>query len=442
VDLIWKLIGQYEKAKVASQRMIDLARSLVAEYPNEPKYLAARGQAHLRVGNAYGYMHQHIESEGPLLQAAADFQYLIDQVADDGPYRQALVGVLSNLGLMCSKRNRLDQAESFYQHAIQVAQSVPEPLASSPEVLTSHAGALSNWAMFAHEQGRPHQALALLEKAIALEKQSLENWPDHPEAREFLYAHYWHVADVSLSTGAVESAAKTVETMIQEFLDRLQAYHHGAQFLLRCAELAETSADSAAASQSEMGRQTAAAYRERARELVAEAAKATNPTPEALDRFAWFLSTCKDKSFRDAPRALELARKAVDLAPKRSTNWLGLALAYYRTDDLPRAQEALEKSIELYPEGRGASDPYSGFVGTLIEAKLGHVEKAREWYTHAARCCEPGTPSDPNIAEIAAEAQQVVDALDETRLRNTDNNGIIQTEHDQATEFTEKNAEI
>jgi tetratricopeptide (TPR) repeat protein len=304
-------------------------------------------------------------------------------------------------------------------------------------VLTSHAGALSNWATLAHEQGRPHQALALLEKAIALEKQSLENWPDYPEAREFLYAHYWHVADVSLSTGAVDRAAKTVETMIREFPDRLQAYHHGAQFLLRCAELAETSADSAAAAQSETRRQTAATYREQARELVAEAAKAMKHTPEALDRFAWFLSTYKDKSFRDAPRALELAKKAVDLAPKRSTNWLGLSLAYYRMEDLQRAKEALDTSIELYPDGIGANDPYSGFVGTLIEAKLGHPDKARKWYANAARCCAPGTPSDPNIAEIAAEAQQVIDSLDGKKLRKTDNDGSSQTENDQATEVTE-----
>ena len=416
---IWQLIGQYEKIMAANERTFELVRPLVAASPNEPKYLAARGRAYLGLGNAHASMHQHVDSEQPFLHATADFHHLIDHFSDDGPYREGLAATLNGLGLMCSKLNRWEEAETYYQQAIQVAESVPEPLASSPEVLTNHAGTLSNWAILAHEQGRPLQALELLEKAIVIEKRSLEKWPSNPVARDFLYAHYWNMADASLSAGRVDKAVNTVESMIQEFPDRLQAYQSGAQFLLRCAELAEaapTCAESAEPAQQNvpmpLSPNAVAAYRQRAHELVAEASVATNPTPEVLDRFAWFLLTCKDKSLRDAPRALELAKKGVHLVPKRFTNWLTLALACYRLNDLQHAKEALENSIELYPDGRGATDPYSGFVGTLIEAKLGHADKAREWYATAAHCCGPGETSDANLVEIAIEAKEVIDALD------------------------------
>jgi hypothetical protein len=230
--------------------------------------------------------------------------------------------------------------------------------------------------------------------------------------------------------------------MAQEFPDRLQAYHSGAQFLLRCAELVETNQSSINSVVSDSKRAglssapaaatdglaasaidgtaermpDAGAYRQRARELIAKASLATNPTPEALDRFAWFLLTCKDTSFRDTRRALELAKKGVQLVPERFANRLTLALAYYRADDLQHAKEALEKHMQLYPAGRAAGDPYCAFVATLIEAKLGHTNKARECYALAAYCCGPGETSDPNLIDIAREAKGVIESLNENTV--------------------------
>jgi hypothetical protein len=86
-------------------------------------------------------------------------------------------------------------------------------------------------------------------------------------------------------------------------------------------------------------------------------------------------------------------------------------LAYYRLNDLQLAKQALEKHSQLYPDGRAATDPYCAFVATLIEAKLGHTDKARELYAMAAHCCGPGPPSDPNLVEVAIEAKDVIDAL-------------------------------
>src|SRR5207244_3419417 len=41
----------------------------------------------------------------------------------------------------------------------------------------------------------------------------------------------------------------------------------------------------------------------------------------AQNNFAWLLATCPDEKFRDARRALDLAVKAVALAPEKGSYW-------------------------------------------------------------------------------------------------------------------------
>jgi tetratricopeptide (TPR) repeat protein len=69
----------------------------------------------------------------------------------------------------------------------------------------------------------------------------------------------------------------------------------------------------------------------------------------ALNNLAWLLATCPDKAFRNAPRALELARRAVDI--KREAYILdtyaeALFVNNYKKQALATAKQALEMSTE------------------------------------------------------------------------------------------------
>src|SRR5204862_95934 len=44
-------------------------------------------------------------------------------------------------------------------------------------------------------------------------------------------------------------------------------------------------------------------------------------TLRSTNNLAWLLATCPDPNFRDASRALELAKKNVELAPRQETCW-------------------------------------------------------------------------------------------------------------------------
>src|SRR5262249_4762171 len=57
-----------------------------------------------------------------------------------------------------------------------------------------------------------------------------------------------------------------------------------------------------------------------------------DPTRDPLHRdyLAWHLATCPDAKFRDASKAVALAKQAVELAPKEREFWNTLGAAHYR----------------------------------------------------------------------------------------------------------------
>src|SRR5262249_47445153 len=64
----------------------------------------------------------------------------------------------------------------------------------------------------------------------------------------------------------------------------------------------------------------------------------------AQSSLAWVLATCPDTKLRDPDRAVELARKAVQLAPKVGMYWNTLGVAHYRAGDWKAAVAALDKA--------------------------------------------------------------------------------------------------
>ena len=74
-------------------------------------------------------------------------------------------------------------------------------------------------------------------------------------------------------------------------------------------------------------------------EAIAEHRKALALEPDHLhahNNLAWLLSTCAQPKFRDAKQALELAKRAVELAPEDGSHWNTLGVAQYRAGDWKR----------------------------------------------------------------------------------------------------------
>src|SRR5262249_9397856 len=78
---------------------------------------------------------------------------------------------------------------------------------------------------------------------------------------------------------------------------------------------------------------------------------------EAYNNLAWCLATCPDPDCRDVDKALSMAKKAVEFAPKQWAYLNTLGVAHYRAKNWREAIDALQKSMEQ----RKGGDPFDWF---------------------------------------------------------------------------------
>jgi tetratricopeptide (TPR) repeat protein len=110
---------------------------------------------------------------------------------------------------------------------------------------------------------------------------------------------------------------------------------------------------------------------------------------EALNNLAWLLSTCPEIELREPKRAVEYARRAVELAPQTGNYWNTLGVAYYRNGDWTRAEDALHQSIERGDHGGS----FDWFFLALIDHKRGRDNEARAWYDQAVTWARQHAPN-------------------------------------------------
>ena len=129
---------------------------------------------------------------------------------------------------------------------------------------------------------------------------------------------------------------------------------------------------------------------------------------QLFNNLAWKLATGPAPD-RDPARALDLARRAVELAPDQAiyVNTLGVAL--YRADRHAEAVPVLERSLAA---GKGKSDAFDLFFLAMARQKLGQTAQARTDFDRALRWVrehpQQPPPSAKQLADFQAEAEAVL----------------------------------
>ena len=123
------------------------------------------------------------------------------------------------------------------------------------------------------------------------------------------------------------------------------------------------------------------------------------------NELAWIMATCQDSKFRDPSRAAELARKAVELAPKEGTFWNTLGVAHFRTGDWNAAIAALTRSMDL----RTGGDSNDWFFLAMAHWQKGDKLEARCWYDKAVSWMDKNQSENDELSRFRAEAAALLE---------------------------------
>jgi tetratricopeptide (TPR) repeat protein len=126
------------------------------------------------------------------------------------------------------------------------------------------------------------------------------------------------------------------------------------------------------------------------------------PYHMVLNHFAWFLATCREVKFRDTAKAVELAKKATEQAPKVGGHWNTLGVAHYRAGDWKAAVAGFDKSMEL----RAGGDAYDWLFLAMAHGKLGNRDEARKRYDQAVQWLEKNAPMLAKSTKAADELRR------------------------------------
>jgi serine/threonine protein kinase/Tfp pilus assembly protein PilF len=126
-----------------------------------------------------------------------------------------------------------------------------------------------------------------------------------------------------------------------------------------------------------------------------------------LNMLAWHLATCPEPMFRDAARAVELATKAVALAPRVAAYRNTLGVAHYRAGHWTEAIAELKESMNLQ---KGQFECYDTYFLAMAHWKLGEKDQAGAWYDRAERWMEDKKPRDHDfeLQRFRAEAAELL----------------------------------
>ena len=141
--------------------------------------------------------------------------------------------------------------------------------------------------------------------------------------------------------------------------------------------------------------------------LFADYAKEIDPDPKDAtlhNNLGWLLATHANPKLRDPGRAVNCAKKALELAPKEGMYWNTLGVAHCRAGDWQAALAALGKSMEL----RKGGDGFDWFFLAMCHEKLGDKHKARQSYDRATTWMDRNQANNEELRRFRAEAAEVL----------------------------------
>jgi tetratricopeptide (TPR) repeat protein len=295
--------------------------------------------------------HRTSEAEKLLRESCSLQEQLACEFHDSPVYQQEWARLCCNLAVMLGDTGRIREAEATCRQALMVVTPLTQKYPRVPIYRQNRAQYSVRVANYLRAAARDAEAVEMERQAIGLWAALAEEAPTVPGHREELARCHVRLARLlrkldrpSEAEAAYQQALTACERLVKDFPGT-------AQF----------------------------------RELLAT----------YLNEFAWFAVT-RDKP--DPARAVELAMRAVELAPTKRDYQGTLGTAYYRAGNWEAARSALQRATEL----RGTA--YEWFFLAMTLHRLGDAAGARQKYDLAVSWTDKEKPDDAELRRFRAEA--------------------------------------
>jgi serine/threonine protein kinase len=373
-------------SKVTLRKALEAALPFVARnFENQPLIEA-------RLRRTLGLSFEHLGDEDV---AAAQYEAArAHYTKHRGPDHPDTLASCNNLANSYAALGRRAEALKLRQDTLARRQAVlgadhPDTLASMHNLATSYS-----------DLGRHAEALPLREQILELRRARLG--PDDPETLASMH----NLAISYAALGRHAEAVKLREETLALVKARLPPNY--LRILAGMHNLAE--------SYHALGRDgDAIKLDEEALDLATAKLKPNHPgTLRIRNSLAWALATAAEEKFRDPARAIALAAKTTQCAPKTAEFWGTLGVARYQSGDWKKAALDLEKAIGLRsPDDSGAM--YESFFLAMARWQQGDKPAARKWFDKGIAWMEKSQSRDEEVGRFRAEAAELLGIKEEAK---------------------------
>jgi serine/threonine protein kinase/Tfp pilus assembly protein PilF len=374
-------LGNPQEDQTHKRTAASILEKLVAELPTVPGY---RNE----LANVYWWISGSPTTPAPeaeqfLQKALPQQEKLVADFPAVTDYRYDLFRTLSSLGIRLTSLDRPQEAEDAYRRAAVIGEKLVADAPGVDYYQSKLINVYSGLGWLFRKTGRLSEAELAYQQSSKLSDKFLAQFPNIASPNESIYA-YLGFAQLLASSGRADAAK-------EQFANALQIAPENSNELIDVyLGLAHFEASS--------GRS------ETAKELYDKVLQLDPQNSPALNNLAWFLATCVDIKLRDAARAIQLAKKAVELKPEDGANWNTLGVAQYRAGEWQPAIESLNKSLEL----QKANEGFDWFFLAMAHWQLDHKDEARQWYDKAVEWMDKNQPKDEELIRFRAEAAELL----------------------------------
>jgi len=332
---------------------------------------------------------------------------VVRESPNDPGYRDQLAVALFWFGYYV-RQDRPQEAETALRRAWTIEEKLVTDFPSVPDYKLRLAACRAFLALVLKASGRANDALAMFGEAFPVFEQLVADFPDSAAYWWELNEIYWRLQDMLLEDGRFQEAEKACRdclAIMQKAPGNIRSVPRYRLVLgLNHHRLGEVLCEARRPQQAEK------AYRQ-AMAIWAELA-AAYPTNDEYriwlanghNNLAELYTTSPDEKYWNPAKAVQHARKAVELHPLPGGCWNTLGIVYYRTGDWQAAVHALEKSVEL----RKGGDCYDWFFLAMAHWRLGEKEEAHKWFDQGVQWMEKNAPQNEELRRFRGEAEQLL----------------------------------